>query len=247
MSDLSTKRVLLVGAGGLGTPVASVLAQSGVGYLEVWDDDLVEASNLHRQLLYRADEVGRPKAQLACARIEADSLLASGGKHKTRAVAREMRLLPDNALEIVGKFDLVVEGADNFATKFLIADACSIASVACVQAGAVRWTGWALASLPGQSACLRCVFEDIPDVPSQGCAEAGVVGPVVGVVGALEGALALRLLRGERHAAGVLHHYRALPGSLRAHAVQKSPRCPACNGQLHDLDAARYVPRECAA
>lgn len=247
MADPSAKRVLLVGAGGLGAPVASVLARSGVGLVVVADDDVVEASNLHRQLLYGAGDVGRPKATLACERIELDARSANRSEHKTRAVAREIRLTPGNALEIVREFDLVVEGADNFATKFLIADACALASVPCVQAGAVRWTGWALASLPGVSACLRCVFEDIPEGPAQGCSEAGVVGPVVGVVGALQSALALRILHADFTAAGVLHHYDALTGAVRARPVAQRARCALCSGQIRDVDATRYAPRECAA
>jgi molybdopterin/thiamine biosynthesis adenylyltransferase len=159
-----------------------------------------------------------------------------------------MRLIPENAREIVSGFDLVVEGADNFSTKFLIADACALAGVPCVQAGAVRWTGWAFASSAGKTfPCLRCVFEDIPDGPAFGCAEAGVIGPVVGVVGALQAALALRVLRGDASAFGVLHHYRALYGSLRARRIARSPRCPLCSQRIQDLNAARYLPRECAA
>ncbi len=242
---LASKRVLLIGAGGLGTPIARVLAQSGVGLIEVMDDDVVELSNLHRQLLYCENDLGKSKALLACACIERDALAANVGG--TRAVAREMRLDPDNALEAVGSFDLVIEGADNFSTKFLVADACALAHVPCVQGGAVRWTGWVLGSLPGQSACLRCVFEDLPEGPAQGCAEAGVIGPVVGVVGALQAALALRILRGDSAAAGVLHHYRALTGVVRSRALVRSASCPSCTGRISDLNATRYVPRECAA
>jgi molybdopterin/thiamine biosynthesis adenylyltransferase len=110
--------------------------------------------------------------------------------------------------------------------------------------------GWALGSLPGQSACLRCVFEDIPEGPDRGCATAGVIGPVVGVLGALQAAIALRMLsEGERAraAAGVLHHYRALVGGLRQNRIERRPNCPSCNGEITHLDRARYMPRDCAA
>jgi len=244
MPELAAKRVLLVGAGGLGAPVAIVLARSGVGRLEVADDDLVDASNLHRQLLYTERDIGASKAVAACLRIEREAA-AVGGCCVT--VAREIRVYPDSAAAAVAGFDLVVEGSDNFATKFLVADACALAGVPCVHAGAVRWTGWALATVPGASACLRCVFEDIPQGPAQGCAQAGVLGPVVGVVGALQSALALRLLCGDAGAAGVLHHYNALPGTLRKRRVQRAGQCPLCSGEIHDLSETRYAPRDCAA
>jgi adenylyltransferase/sulfurtransferase len=162
------------------------------------------------------------------------------------AVARESRILPDTALELVHGFDLVLEGADNFATKFLCADACSLAGVPLVQAGAVRWVGWALASVPAQSACLRCVFEDIPQGREDTCAQSGVVGPVVGVLGALQAALAIRLLRGEVAAAGVLYSYDGLAGSLRSRAVRRRPTCDLCAGVISDTNSSRYAP-ECAA
>jgi molybdopterin-synthase adenylyltransferase len=243
-AQLSDKRVLLVGAGGLGTPVALILARSGVGFIEVADDDVVDLSNLHRQLLYTEADVGRAKASAACARIERE---ARDAGQTCMAVAREMRVLPDSARAAVRGFDLVVEGADNFASKFLIADACALEGVPCVQAGAVRWTGWALATLPGRSACLRCVFEDIPPGPAHGCAEAGVVGPVVGVVGAIQAALALRILHGDASVAGVLHHYRALEAKLRHQPVQPRAACALCRGTISDLNENRYAPRECAA
>jgi molybdopterin/thiamine biosynthesis adenylyltransferase len=237
----ANKQVLLVGAGGLGSPVATLLARAGVGRIEVLDDDRVELANLHRQTLYRESDVGQPKASLAASRIVDESCGASV------AVAREMRLYPDVALQVVRGFDLVVEGADNYPTKFMVADACELAQVPCVQAGAVRWGGWVLGHLPGRSACLRCVFEDVPEGPDQGCSVAGVVGPVVGVLGALQAVVALRLLRGETSAGGVIHHYRALAGELRSAPVQRSPRCALCTGAITQLDPARYVARHCAA
>lgn len=239
--SLAGKRVLLIGAGGLGAPAGSVLALSGVGELEVLDDDVIELSNLQRQTLFTQADVGQSKAVVAAARLAA----ISGGK--TRAVAREVRLHPDNALELVRGFDLVVEGTDNFPSKFLASDACALAGVPCVQAGAVRWDGWSMGALAGTSACLRCLFEDIPSGPDRGCSEAGVLGPVVGVVGALQAGIALRILRGEARAAGVIHHYRALLGTLRARPIDRSPRCPICSGAWKTLDATRYARQECAA
>jgi molybdopterin/thiamine biosynthesis adenylyltransferase len=139
----------------------------------------------------------------------------------------------------------VVEGADNFATKFLAADACAIAKVPLVQAGVVRWVGWALAAVPGESACLRCVFEDVPRGQAETCAEAGVVGPVVGVVAALAGSLALRLLLGDSEAAGTLYSYRALSADLRGHRAPRASSCPLCAGSFTSTPRERYAPAAC--
>jgi adenylyltransferase/sulfurtransferase len=156
-------------------------------------------------------------------------------------------VLPDQARDLVSGYDLVLEGADNFATKFLVADACALTGTPVVQAGAVRWVGWALGSRPGQSACLRCVFEDVPRGAQDTCAEAGVVGPVVGVIGALQAAIALRLLAGDGAAAGELWSYEALPGALRRRRITTQPLCPLCTGQITDTEISRYVSPECAA
>jgi molybdopterin/thiamine biosynthesis adenylyltransferase len=242
---LAQKRVLLVGAGGLGSPVGTLLARAGVGELVVLDDDLVEASNLQRQTLYTADQTGQGKAACAARQLTREAELA--GHRHTRVQPREQRLRPENALELIGEFDLVVEGSDNYPTKFLTADGCSLMRVPCVQAGAVRWGGWVLGSVPGETGCLRCAFEDIPEGPERGCSQAGVIGPVVGVVGALQAGIALRLLLGQSAAAGVLHHYRALAGSLRKTLIARAAHCPACTGAITHVDPARYTSRDCAA
>jgi molybdopterin/thiamine biosynthesis adenylyltransferase len=221
-----------------------VLARSGIGHVTVIDDDTVDESNLHRQVLFSAADLGGSKAALAADRLEREALKC--GKRLT-SVARESRVLPASAIEIVNGFDLVLDGADNFATKFLLADACAIANVPLVQAGAVRWVGWAFASVPGQGPCLRCVFEDVPRDQPETCAEAGVVGPVVGVMGALQASLGLRILLGDRSAAGELWSYRALPGQLRRRNISSNPSCPLCRGELIGTPAERYVPASCAA
>jgi adenylyltransferase/sulfurtransferase len=244
-SELRDKRVLLIGAGGLGSPAGTLLARAGIGHLEVLDDDVVDLSNLQRQTLYNEQDVGKPKAQQAAEQLQ--RLAHAAGHRHTDVHARTGRLRPENALERVHGFDLVVEGSDNYPTKFLTADACYLAGVSCVQAAAVRWVGWTLGCVPGQSACLRCVFEDIPEGPDQGCATAGVIGPVVGVMGALQASIALRLLLGRNQAAGTLHHYRALDGALRQTRIARSPLCPACSGQLTVVDPARYQLPDCAA
>jgi molybdopterin/thiamine biosynthesis adenylyltransferase len=235
--SLADARVLLIGAGGLGSPAALALARSGLRHATIVDDDVVDLSNLHRQLLYAEEDVGQPKVACAAARLRADGV-------EVRGV--EGRFVPSTARELIAGHDLVVEGADNFATKFLACDAAALTGVPLVQAGAVRWSGWALATLPGRSACMRCVFEDIPRDRVETCAEAGVVGPVVGVLGALQAALAIRLLSGDASAAGELWSYDALAGRLRSSRVRPRPGCPACDGGVDDLRAERYAPPECA-
>jgi adenylyltransferase/sulfurtransferase len=233
----ATHRVLVVGAGGLGSPVLRLLAQSGAAEITIIDDDRVDESNLHRQTLYSRDDVGRSKIERAVAVLRERSPGLS-------VTAIEGRFVPDTAMDLLKDHSLVIEGADNLATKFLVTDAARLSAVPAVQAGAVRWAGWAFCALP-DSACLRCLFEDIPRDRIDSCAEAGVVGPVVGVLGGLEAAFAIRLLRGERPG-GELWHYDALKGSLRKTFVRRRRDCPLCAGEIQDLRMERYTAA-CAA
>jgi adenylyltransferase/sulfurtransferase len=236
--------VLLVGAGGLGCPAGRVLARSGVGGITLLDDDRVEETNLHRQTLYHERDVRQPKAALAASRLREEGTQAG---YTVAAVAREIRVSPDSASELVAGYDLVLEGTDNFPSKFLLADACALAGVPLVQAGAVRWVGWAFGAVPERSACLRCVFEDVPRGDQDTCAAAGVVGPVVGVLGALQAAIALRLLHGDRSAAGVLWSYDGLSGAIRRRSIERQRHCALCNGSITDTNVSRYAPPDCAA
>ncbi len=238
---LSRARVLVIGLGGLSCPALRVLVKSGVSRFTLVDDDRVDASNLQRQTLYRAEDEGALKTDAA-----ANALL---GLADGRALAIDKvvdRLLPDNALELLNGHDLVLEGADNFATKFLVADAAKLAGVPCVQGGAVRFTGWALSSLPTEGACVRCIFEDIPRGAPETCAVAGVLGPVVGAIGAIQGALAIQLLTSDVRSRGVLYSYDALAGKLRKRAIHRRSDCALCSGQIRDLSIDRYSS-DCAA
>jgi adenylyltransferase/sulfurtransferase len=232
----NSRGVLVVGAGGLSCPVLSVLAKSGVTRFTLVDDDRVELSNLHRQTLYEERDVGRLKVDVAAERIAELSPAAS-------AVSVEKvvdRVVPDNALELFAGHAIVVEGADNFATKFLACDAAKLARVPIVQAGAVRFFGWALGVLPEGSACVRCVFEEIPRGQPESCSVAGVLGPVVGVLGALESAIALELLRGRTDAASVLWSYDALAAGIRRRRVRPRASCELCYGHVSELSMERY-------
>jgi molybdopterin/thiamine biosynthesis adenylyltransferase len=227
-------RVLLVGVGGLGSPAAIALARAGVGTLGIADDDVVELSNLHRQILFDERDVGRPKLDAA---RDALRRWAPG----IEVIVHETRLLPDNAVGLVSRYDVVVEGSDNFATKFLAADACAAARVPVVHAAAVRWHGTVLGVGAHGRPCYRCLFEDLPHEYAPNCAEAGVMGPVVGIVAALQADLALAMLDGGV-ASGTLVTFDGKTDELRRRALAPRASCALCGSSpsILGVDAARY-------
>ncbi len=220
---LEDARVAVVGVGGLGCPVIEGLATAGVGHLTLIDDDVVELTNLHRQLLYGDADVGSSKLEAARRAVQR----LSGGR--THVTLVEGRWLPDTARALAQGVHLVIEGADNFATKFLAADACRLERRALVQGSAVRWVGTALATAPEGAPCYRCLFEDIPDGGAQEtCTGAGVLGPVVGFIGALMLELSLRVLDGDGSACGLLYDYDGWRDRLRQVELKARPDCPLC-------------------
>ena len=242
--ELVAGSVLVVGMGGLGCPVALALANAGVERLILCDDDQVELGNLHRQLLYTDADVGKDK--LDCAR---EALIARGFEASRIELVRS-RILPENARDLVRAAKLVVEGADNFATKFLVADACHIERRSVVHGAAIRWTATVWSVAPEGRPCYRCLFEDLPPTRAdQSCAEAGVMGPVVGLAGALMADLALRLLTaGESAAApefGRIYTYDGKRDRLRAVDVAARAGCPLCGDQpsIGDTQESRYTAR----
>ncbi len=232
-------RVLLVGVGGLGCPAALALARAGIGSIAIADDDAIEESNLHRQILFDEADVGAPKAETAAGVLEG---LAAG----VRVTVVGGRVLPTNAMQLVQKADVVLEGSDNFATKFLVADACAIAKVPVVHAAAVRWHGTVLAVGPSGAPCYRCIFEDLPAGGAPGCAEAGVIGPVVGVLGAIQADLALSLLDGDP-VEGTLVSFDGRTDELRRRVVPSREDCPLCGqtgARIDRIEPSRYIPAE---
>jgi molybdopterin/thiamine biosynthesis adenylyltransferase len=248
-------RVLLVGLGGLGCPAALVLARAGVGVIGLCDDDVVERTNLHRQILFGEDDVGSSKVDAAARAIDAIAGRAGGGSAPPPQLRlHRTRLLPHNALSIVRDYDVVLEGADNFATKFLAADACALARVPVVHASAVRWVGTALAVGAAGAPCYRCLFEDVlPAGDAPNCADAGVMGPVVGVVAAAQVDLALAVLDGSP-AAGELVTFDGRSDVLRRRTIARRADCPLCGAagegprraRIERIDPARYVSPACA-
>jgi molybdopterin/thiamine biosynthesis adenylyltransferase/rhodanese-related sulfurtransferase len=186
---LAASRVLIVGAGGLGSPVLQYLAGAGVGCLGLVEADVLQASNLHRQPIYELAQVGEPKAALAAAAV---AKLNPAVRVETHAE----RFVPDNALHLVQAHDVVVDCTDNFRTKFLISDAAVIAERPAVFASVYQYEGQLQVYQPLAShACLRCLWPDAtPDGIVGNCAEAGVLGPVPGAFGALQALLTLKIL-----------------------------------------------------
>ncbi len=219
---LAHARVLVVGVGGLGAPAALALAAAGVGTLGLVDPDAVELSNLHRQPLYDDADVGRPKVAAAAERLAA---LTPGLRLETW----RQRFDPGRA-DLVRSFDVVLDGTDSIAAKFAVNDAAVTRGVPLVHAGVLGFRAQMMTVLPGATACYRCIFEEEPpagDVPS--CEEAGVLGPVTALAGALQAVEAIRLLTGARAAfAGRLLTIDLRAGTQRVAALASNPRCPAC-------------------
>ena len=227
MSGLSGKSVLVIGAGGLGGPALLALGAAGVGRLVLCDDDAVETSNLNRQPLFGEADLGARKAAAAARRL-------SRLYPRIRVEALDRRFDAAGAVGLAGSCDVLVDGSDNFETKFLASDAAVVAERPLVHGGVLRYTAQLLTVMPGRTGCLRCLFEEPPPpgaVPS--CAEAGVLGALAGFAGALMAAEALRLLAGEPGAyAGRLLVYEARPARTRIVLVRVRSGCPSCQQRL---------------
>jgi molybdopterin/thiamine biosynthesis adenylyltransferase len=234
--------VLVIGAGGLGCPAALALAAAGVRRIGVVDDDRVDASNLHRQILHGQGDVGALKvASLAAALARRFPAV--------RVDPYPVRFEVSNAFELLADYQVVIDGSDNFATRFVANDAAVLAGRALVHGAAVGTTGQLLTVPAGGHPCYRCLFEEPPPAGvGQSCAEAGVAGPVPGVIGALQGAEAARLLAGEKPAfAGRLIQYDSLRMTIRSVSFNPRPTCAVCGSapRIRVLDAADYQAPDC--
>jgi molybdopterin/thiamine biosynthesis adenylyltransferase len=230
---LGAARVLVVGAGGLGSPAALYLAAAGLGTLGLVDSDAVELSNLQRQILHGSKDLDRAKVDSGLARLEELN-------PDVRLVAHHLRLDPGNAGAVVAGYDVVVEGSDNLETKLCVNDACVALGRPAVVGAVVGWEGQILVVQPGESACYRCVVRAVPaagTLPS--CASAGILGPVAGVVGCLQAVEALKLALGLPAAAGQVIFYDGRTVELTAARARRDPACPAC-GELSGLPRAAW-------
>jgi molybdopterin/thiamine biosynthesis adenylyltransferase/rhodanese-related sulfurtransferase len=220
---LKAARVLLVGAGGLGSPAALYLAAAGVGTLGLVDFDVVDVTNLQRQILHGTRDVGRSKLDSATSRI------ADINPH-VRVERFDTRLTSANALEIILEFDLVVDGTDNFPTRYLVNDACVLAGRPNVYGSIFRFEGQASVFATPDGPCYRCLFREPPPpglVPS--CAEGGVLGVLPGLVGTIQATEAVKLILGIGDTLiGRLLLVDALRMQFRTVTVRRDPACPAC-------------------
>mgnify|MGYP000389122691 FL=1 len=220
--NLLGAKALIIGAGGLGSPSAIYLALAGVGTIGIVDFDVVEISNLQRQILHHTSDIGRPKLESA-----RDNIISYNPD--TNVVLHEVRLESHNAREIISQYDLVINGADNFATRYLVNDACYLEGKPLVDGSILIFDGQATLFLPGQG-CYRCLFPEPPPpglVPN--CAEAGVLGALTGLVGSIQATEALKLILGIGESlVSRLLLIDALSMSFREVRLKRNPSCPLC-------------------
>ncbi len=235
-------KVLLIGAGGLGSPAALYLAAAGVGTLGIIDDDIVDDSNLQRQILHSTDRIGQSKVESARTAINALN-------PDVEVVAHEIRLNRENALEIFSRYDVIVDGADNFATRYLVNDACVILGKPNVHGSIFRFEGQTTVFHSEHGPCYRCLFPDPPPPDlAPNCAEAGVLGVLPGIIGVLQAVETIKLVTGIGNPLiGRLVLYDALDASFRELRIDKDPGCPMCaNPSQVDMDAIDYSEITCA-
>lgn len=239
---LLNSRVLVIGAGGLGAPALLYLAAAGVGHLGIVDDDIVDLSNLQRQIIHGTSDIGRPKVESALrqiAEINPDIVV--------EPIAE--RLCKENVLDLVGRYDLVLDGADNFATRYLINDACVLLGKPNVHGGVDRFRGQVTIFSVPEGPCYRCLFDEPPPPGTAlNCAEAGVLGVLPGLIGLIQTTEVLKWILGiGEPLLGRLLTVDALPMIFREIPIRKDPDCPMCgpNGPK-TLDSIEYSEFSCA-
>ncbi len=239
---LKAARVLIVGAGGLGSPLALYLAAAGVGTIGVVDDDRVELSNLQRQIAHTTASLGTPKAASAAGAMRAINPGVQVEPHT-------IRLDAENAMELLSSYDIVCDGSDNFATRFLVADACVLNRRTLISAAVLRFDGQLSVFKPHAhpgGPCYRCLYPEPPPpglVPS--CSEAGVLGAVTGVMGTLQATETLKEILGVGESlSGRLLIWDALAARFRTVRLRQDPECALCGptARITDLSAHRIAP-----
>ncbi len=237
---IAQARVLVVGAGGLGSPAALYLAAAGVGTIGIIDGDKVDLSNLHRQVLHHTPDLGRPKVESAREKMIAIN-------PDVKVATYHERLGVKNALSVLSQYDIVLDGTDNFPAKFLINDACFFARKPLVHGGILRFDGQVFTILPGQSACYRCIHRQPPPnglIPT--CQEAGVLGVLAGVIGTIQATEALKWILG----IGQLLTdrwliYDALTARFRFARVKRQAGCPLCGERPTITELVEAEPPVC--
>ena len=236
---LLDSKVLVIGAGGLGSPALLYLAAAGVGTIGVVDDDVVDLSNLQRQVVHRTGSIGRPKVESAGETLAAINPEVNFIPHGERITAA-------NALELISAYDVVADGSDNFPTRFLVNDACYFAGKTLVSAAILRFDGQvATFNTAAGGPCYRCLFRWPPppgQIPS--CAEAGVLGALCGMLGSLQATEVLKELLGIGDSlAGHLLICDGLSTTFRKIAVKRDPGCPLCGDAPEIEDLSIHEPR----
>jgi molybdopterin/thiamine biosynthesis adenylyltransferase/rhodanese-related sulfurtransferase len=235
-------KVLLVGAGGLGSPAALYLAAAGVGTLGIVDDDVVDDSNLQRQVIHNTERLGMSKVESARQTIQALN-------PDVTVIGHEERLTKSNILGIFSQYDIILDGTDNFATRYLINDATVLLDKPNVHGSIFRFEGQATTFLPHVGPCYRCLFPDPPPPDlAPNCAEAGVLGLLPGIVGLIQATEVAKLILGVGEPlAGRLLTYDALSTSFRELRLKRDPECPMCGpGAPTSLEDIEYTDVACA-
>lgn len=235
-------KVLLIGAGGLGSPAGLYLAAAGVGTIGIIDDDVVDASNLQRQVLHSTERIGIPKVESARQTITALN-------PDVQVIMHEIRLAKDNVREIFSGYDLIVDGSDNFSTRYLTNDACVLLNKPNVHGSIFRFDGQVTVFDAAHGPCYRCLFPDPPPPElAPNCAEAGVLGVLPGTIGLLQATEAIKLIVGVgQPLTGRLLLYDALETTFREMRLRKDPDCPMCGSHAPtSIDEIDYTDAGCA-
>lgn len=237
---LAQAKVFIVGAGGLGCPVAYYLAAAGIGTIGLIDSDVVDLSNLQRQVLHHTPDVGRSKVLSA-----KEKILALNPDVKVEM--HEGRFTSENARTLIRDYDLVIDGVDNFPAKFLINDVCYLEGKPLVHGGILRFEGRVFTIIPNESACYRCIFKNPPPpgvVPT--CQEAGIIGVVAGIIGTLQATEAVKLiLKIGRPLTNRILDFDARTTSFREIRVKRNPNCPLCGSNPTISELIDYEQEAC--
>ena len=222
-AKLLDAKVLLVGAGGLGSPTAFYLAAAGVGTIGLVDHDVVDMSNLQRQILHTNDRIGMPK-------VESARLTLTALNPDVKVIGYQERLSSENIMQLIEGYDVIVDGCDNFPTRYLVNDACVMTGKPNVHGSIFQFEGQASVFYPGKGPCYRCLFpEPPPPGAAPSCAEAGVLGVLPGLVGCVQALETIKLILGVgKPLIGRMVYFDTLSMELRVHKLRKDPNCPAC-------------------
>ena len=232
---LLDSKVLLLGAGGLGSPAALYLAAAGVGTLGIIDMDVVDASNLQRQILHNTDRIGERK-------VDSAKKTLTLVNPDVNVVTYDVRLGADNILDIIDGYDVIVDGTDNFPTRYLVNDASLLKRIPVVHGSIFRFEGQVTVFTPYEGPCYRCMIPEPPPAElAPSCAEAGVLGVLPGIIGSIQALEAVKILLGIGETLqGRLLAYDALEETFRTFKVHRDPACPACGPDAGELVIAEY-------